>query len=188
MRNEIILKNTTRPLFMALCIIVATIVTSVISTGFSFTAPEIFRNYLPFIIIGTGGIILLWQLVSLQNNETYLETSDDGLMINGSIRRYIPWTNVRDIQIDDAMLASVQNDVAQLADQRTLIFIDLYDPHNVFFDNIYHKISAKFEKQLNDQFSTIGNRIPLNLYLMTDLSQETMCMLLRKRWQRAINR
>ncbi len=187
MRDEIVLKNLMRPTFFLFSAFA--LICSLLFFLYTLTVLQNQPNaddLLP--VISSAGVILFsgWQIHRLINNSMRLETSDDGIIINDNIRRYVPWTNIKNIYIADAKLASVEIDNAELGDNKTLIYIEFDNSDQIYFDNLLHKIFFGWQQQLNEQFSSLGNRIPVNTYMVTDLSQETICMLLCRRWQRAM--
>lgn len=187
MREEIILKSEMRPAFIIMAVLglicsVMLFFHILLAIPGQATPHDYFSVIASLILSAFSG----WQISRLSHSRHYLETSDDGIMLNDRIRRYIPWSNISDIVIGDAKLASVQTDPEELGDLKTLIYLELKDPDRVFYDNFLHRTLGGWERQLNEQFSTLNNRVPVNTYLMSDLSQETICMLLKRRMERAL--
>ncbi|TIH12476.1 hypothetical protein D0S45_18130 [Marinifilum sp. JC120] len=189
--EEIILRNDMRPVGIALCFfgLVGTIGFLLFSFFGSFTTQSDGEIYLVRILATAGIAAFVWKIVTLNGQKNFLETSDDGIRLCGSITKYIPWNNIKDIGIEEQEVKlKAEEDYSPFMKPRLdpVMYLELHDTDKIFFESKVFKFSARKIDKFVKQLSNLDNRIPLDMELMTANTQEEICEMLRRRWEQAV--
>lgn len=148
--------------------------------------------YLTRILATLGIIAFLWKMITLNEQKYFLETSDDGIRLNGTITKYIPWENIKDIFIEHPTPdpEEDEDDYSPFMKPRLAptMYLQLHSAEKIFFESKVYKFSSRRVDNYIKQLAALDNRIPLDMELMTANTQEEICEMLRTRWGRAIGK
>ncbi|WP_321401672.1 hypothetical protein [Maridesulfovibrio sp.] len=189
MSGEIILRNNMRPVEIALCFLglIATLFFLLFSFFGSLTAQSEGEIYIARILACTGSAVFIWKIVTLNAKKNYLETSEYGIRITGGITQYITWDNIKNITIEKSASEPDSENLSPLMPLMPpkTIYIELYASEKILFDSLVQKFSARKVENFINKLSKQGNRIPLDMAIMSAQTQEEICAMLQARWKLA---
>ncbi|ACS81392.1 hypothetical protein [Maridesulfovibrio salexigens] len=192
MPEEIILRNDMRPVGIALCGfgLFGTIGFLLFSIFGSYPAQSNGEIYLARILATLGIIAFLWKMITLNAQKYFLETSDDGIRINGTVTKYIPWENIKDIFIEQPTPEPQEDDEDYSPFMKPrlapIMYLQIHNAEKIFFESKVYKFSPRKVDNYIEKLAALDNRIPLDMELMTANTQEEICEMLRTRWEIAV--
>ena len=190
--EEIILRNDLRPVGIALCSfgLFGTAAFLLFSYFGSFTAQSEGEIMLARILATAGIAAFVWKMITLKAQKNFLETSDDGIRLMGTVTKYIPWDNIKDIGIEEATPTPDPDseDYSPFLKPRLtpVMYLEIHSADKILFESRVQKFSARKVDKFIRELEEDENRIPLEMELMTAHSQEEICEMLRERWVRAM--
>lgn len=193
MPDEIILRNDLRPVGIALCSfgLFGTVGFLLFSYFGSYTAQSEGEILLARVLATAGIAAFIWKMVTLNLQKNFLETSDDGIRLIGTITKYIPWENIKDISFEETEPKSDQNSEKNYSPfirprLAPVMYLELNSADKILFESRVYKFSARKIEKFIKRLEAENNRIPLEIELMTVHTQEEICERLRERWAHAV--
>jgi len=185
--EEVILRNDMRPVGIALCSfgLMGTVGFLLLSYFGSFATQSEGEILLARVLATAGITAFVWKMTVLNGQKNFLETSDDGIKIYNSITKYIPWENIKNIDIKrreidpdaDGQRTQYLNDIPT-----PVIYLELHSTDKILFESKVRKLSAPKIDKLLKQIAVDNNRLALDI-LITAHTQEEICDMLRARWK-----